>query len=421
MKTSSSSSALEHARKVVEEEDGSDIEDDDGFTAKDPTANKELSARSRTDEDGDYDDEEEEKESGSEKEQHSEEEKDSELDDDESVLIGLTPGGPAEAQSEYSDITDTSDSEDGRKRSDRQKKRKRGEMPGLVTTTDDDHSDNGGGGRRKKWKSKNRKWVGNQALELELKAKYECFRSVQIVIDEPRIQCSLQIALPLNHEPILLESLIDTVCTEYSFVRKIGGIEAVHIQYDKNGNDRGSNWKIIISGFNKAVLELVDKWVDLSTFETNHIWQIYQMYGIEAARNAIIKELCAILGAYGLDVSYRHMSLVADSMTFFGELRPMTRKSMQKSTSPFLRITYEMAQRRMIESCLNKDIDNLTSASSAIVMGQVGKFGTGTFEIKQDLEALMKMQRNRQKEEEVAVKGDSYYSDESDDSDDDES
>ena len=145
------------------------------------------------------------------------------------------------------------------------------------------------------------------------------------------------------------------------------------------------------------------------------------MYGIEAARNAIIKELCAILGAYGLDVSYRHMSLVADSMTFFGELRPMTRKSMQKSTSPFLRITYEMAQRRMIESCLNKDIDNLTSASSAIVMGLVGKFGTGTFEIKQDLEALMKMQRNRPKSEEVAVKGDSYYSDESDDSDDDES
>merc|ERR1712073_72239 len=147
------------------------------------------------------------------------------------------------------------------------------------------------------------------------------------------------------------------------------------------------------------------------------------MYGIEAARNAIIKELCAILGAYGLDVSYRHMSLVADSMTFFGDIRPMTRKSMKKSTSPFLRITYEMAQRRMVESCLNKDIDNLTSASSAIVMGQVGKFGTGTFEIKQDLEEMMKLQRNKRREqmiaEQEAIKKDSYYSDESDSDDED--
>jgi len=249
-----------------------------------------------------------------------------------------------------------------------------------------------------------------------LKAKYKCFRSVNVVIDEPRILTSLQIELPLNHEPILLESMIDTVCSGHSFVRKIGGIDAVHIEYDKNGNDGGSNWKVIISGFNVLVLELVAKWVDLSTFETNHIWEIYQMYGIEAARNAIIKELCGILGAYGLDVSYRHMSLVADSMTYHGDLRPMTRKSMKSSTSPFLRITYEMAQRRMIESCLNKDIDDISSPSSAIVMGQLGKFGTGTFELKQDLTTLMELQRNRKEEESrrVATKQQSYYSDDSD-------
>eukprot|EP01084_Bolivina_argentea_P150869 263411_1 len=97
--------------------------------------------------------------------------------------------------------------------------------------------------------------------------------------------------------------LIDNVCRNYAFVRKISNIGAVHIQYDKNGSAQGkSNWKVIISGFNRSVLKLVDKWVDIASFESNHIAEIYKMYGIEAARNSIINELSSVLGAHGLDV-----------------------------------------------------------------------------------------------------------------------
>jgi len=312
-------------------------------------------------------------------------------------------------------MTDVSDSEMIKKNS---KKRKRGDMPDLVATTDDDFSDyNSGNGanNRNRRQRKKRDFEENEKLEEELKLKYKCFRSVKIVIDEPRILCSLQIQLPLNHEPLLLESLIDGVCKHYAFIRKINNVENVHIQYDKNASN-GSNWKIIISGFNKSVFKVVEKWVDLNTFETNHIYEIYQLYGIEAARSAIIKEVCSVLGAYGLDVSYRHLSLIADTMTFFGEIRPMTRKSMSQSTSPFLRVTYEMAQKFMVDSCLNKDIDNVSSPSSAIVLGQVGKFGTGAFEIKQDMQQIINAQQQQQGN--TYQQQESYYSDDDDDSDD---
>merc|ERR1712129_336485 len=118
----------------------------------------------------------------------------------------------------------------------------------------------------------------------------------------------------------------------------------------------------------------------------------------------------SVLGAYGLYVSYRHLSLMADSMTWSGQIRAMTRKSMRASTSPFLRISYEMANKFFIDSCLNKDIDNISSASSAIVLGQVGQFGTNSFDIKMDVEALMAMQKQNIKEEE-----ENYYSDDDDD------
>merc|ERR1740123_1405245 len=99
-------------------------------------------------------------------------------------------------------------------------------------------------------------------------------------------------------------------------------------------------------------------------------------------------------------------------MTWSGAIRAMTRKSMRASTSPFLRISYEMANKFFIDSCLNKDIDNISSASSAIVLGQVAQFGTNSFDIKMDVEALLAMQKQKNIKEEE--EDENYYSDDDD-------
>lgn len=39
-----------------------------------------------------------------------------------------------------------------------------------------------------------------------------------------------------------------------------------------------------------------------------------QHYGIEAARDNIIKELCAVFSVYGITIDHRHLSLIADYM-----------------------------------------------------------------------------------------------------------
>lgn len=257
----------------------------------------------------------------------------------------------------------------------------------------------------------------NAGIERELKEHgFSCLRSLKILINIPQIICSLEVKLPLKARPILLESIIDKICDEIAFVRRIPNVTAVHIEYDKRGHPRtGSNWKIIISGFNRNVLKLVEKWCDLQTFETNHISAICDLYGIEAARSTIINELASVLNAYGLSVSYRHLSLIADKMTFFGYISPMTRGSMKNNTSPFLRITFEMAQKFIVDACLHKDMDNITSPSSAVILGQVGKFGTGLFGVKQDLtETLALHQRMKQQTNEIKLEKqnmDSYYDD----------
>merc|ERR1712228_281416 len=163
------------------------------------------------------------------------------------------------------------------------------EMPDLVTS---DFSDNE---QPKKQKLSKKNVTNIDEIRRELETKYACYHDLQIQTDSPRILCSLQIKLPLNAEPILLESLIDDVTKNQAFIRKISNVNAVHIEYDKNGNannENASNWKLIVDGFNaNAVFKIVDKFVDMASFETNSIFAIFEQFGIEAARNSIINEL----------------------------------------------------------------------------------------------------------------------------------
>lgn len=42
--------------------------------------------------------------------------------------------------------------------------------------------------------------------------------------------------------------------------------------------------------------------------------QMFRHYGVEAGRDTIIKEVKTVFGVYGIDVNFRHLSLVADYM-----------------------------------------------------------------------------------------------------------
>jgi hypothetical protein len=45
---------------------------------------------------------------------------------------------------------------------------------------------------------------------------------------------------------------------------------------------------------------------------------------VEAARATILSEVSSVFGAYGIAVDQRHLSLIADFMTFHGGYRSVT-------------------------------------------------------------------------------------------------
>ena len=48
-----------------------------------------------------------------------------------------------------------------------------------------------------------------------------------------------------------------------------------------------------------------------------------------------------MFAAYGITVDYRHLSLVADYMTFEGSYKPFNRVGIESNPSPLQKITFE--------------------------------------------------------------------------------
>jgi DNA-directed RNA polymerase I subunit RPA1 len=107
-------------------------------------------------------------------------------------------------------------------------------------------------------------------------------------------------------------------------------------------------------------------------------------YGIEAGRANLVNEVRTVFKMYGIEVNYRHLSLIGDFMTFNGDYRAFNRIGMEESSSPFLKMSFETTMKYLVNSCLINDTDDMSTPSSALVLGRVPKVGTGVFDIIHD-------------------------------------
>ena len=113
---------------------------------------------------------------------------------------------------------------------------------------------------------------------------------------------------------------------------------------------------------------------------SNDIWAICCAYGVEAARKAIGDQIRGVFAVYGISVDPRHLSLIADSMTFHGGFRPMNRIGMANSGSDFLKMSFETTANFLVEAARNNHTEDLISPSEKIVVDNPIKHGTGSFE-----------------------------------------
>ncbi|XP_017486749.1 PREDICTED: DNA-directed RNA polymerase I subunit RPA1 [Rhagoletis zephyria] len=121
--------------------------------------------------------------------------------------------------------------------------------------------------------------------------------------------------------------------------------------------------------------------LDLNRLYTNDIHAIAKTYGIEAAAQVIIKEVTNVFKVYGITVDRRHLSLIADYMTFDGTFQPLSRKGMEHSSSPLQQMSFESCLQFLKNASGSGRVDELSSPSSRLMVGLPVRNGTGAFEL----------------------------------------
>lgn len=144
----------------------------------------------------------------------------------------------------------------------------------------------------------------------------------------------------------------------------------------------------VTSGVNLIDLRYVNG-IDVSRTICNDVVEIYERFGIEAARAALLKEIVAVFSGSGNFVNYSHLAILIDTMTSSGTLTSIDRHGMGKlDTDPLARASFEKTVDQLIQAAVFGEQDHMKSVSSRIMAGMVVKGGTGLCNIILDTKML---------------------------------
>lgn len=144
---------------------------------------------------------------------------------------------------------------------------------------------------------------------------------------------------------------------------------------------RGEEFVIVTAGTNlKSVFEL--EFVDSAKTISNDIFEIYHVLGIEATREAVVREVFKIITEQGLNVDVRHLMLVADTMCVTGGLKGITRYGIVSQKSSVLaKASFETPIKHIINASLIGEKDELSSVVENVMINQPVPVGTGLLKL----------------------------------------
>jgi DNA-directed RNA polymerase II subunit RPB1 len=124
------------------------------------------------------------------------------------------------------------------------------------------------------------------------------------------------------------------------------------------------------------------KEVDPTKTFSNDINEIYELLGVEAARQALYNELNSVISDAGLYVNYRHIALLVDTMTTKGYMLSIDRHGINRTDiGPFAKCSFEETTDMLIKAGIFAEVDRINGVSANIMLGQIAPAGTGDTDI----------------------------------------
>jgi DNA-directed RNA polymerase II subunit RPB1 len=181
-------------------------------------------------------------------------------------------------------------------------------------------------------------------------------------------------------------------------LRGIKGINKVILRkikdniFEENGvYNKKDIWVLDTVGTNLLEILALD-YIDKKRTFSNDVVEIYNVLGIEAARQAIFNELVDVIAFDGTYINYHNYSVLCDRMTFTNKMISIFRHGINKDDiGPIAKASFEETPEMFLKAARHAELDTLRGVSANVMCGQEGFFGTSSFQVILDIEEMQKL------------------------------
>ncbi|XP_078179923.1 nuclear RNA polymerase C1 [Carex rostrata] len=147
-------------------------------------------------------------------------------------------------------------------------------------------------------------------------------------------------------------------------------------------------YKLLVEGTNLLAV-MGTPGIDGCKTKSNHVMEVQRTLGIEAARQCIINEILYTMNSHGMSIDIRHMMLLADLMTYKGEILGITRFGITKMKDSVLMLaSFEKTAEHLFNASYSGREDQIEGVSECIIMGIPMLLGTGMLKVRQRMDSI---------------------------------
>jgi len=231
-------------------------------------------------------------------------------------------------------------------------------------------------------------------LDLEtienLKLDLNINQIVEAIIKAPAVKIKQKNATILNESEIKIDPYEQSRDKMYACIQQmkimlpkilVKGIPTITRAVINKSEDDDETYNLVVEGYGLKEVMLSSGVIPEKT-KSNHVIEVEQVLGIEAARNAIIHEIQYTMNGHGISVDPRHITMLADVMTFKGRILGITRFGVSKmKDSTLMLASFEQTTDHLFNAAAFNRKDNITGVSECIITGNVLPVGTGIFRL----------------------------------------
>ena len=201
-------------------------------------------------------------------------------------------------------------------------------------------------------------------------------------------------ALDQSDDIYLLRNFQDSVLNNI-VLRGVQGITNVSprklqnaVVRDEGKFSRKDVWILDTTGTNLLEVLSLD-FIDSTRTYCNDIKEVFDILGIEAARQILYNEFVEVMEFSGVYINYHHLSLLTDRMTLTKNMVSIFRSGiLNDDIGPISKSTFEVHTEVLLSAARHGEFDHMRGVSASVMMGQHGYFGTGSFGLVLDMKEM---------------------------------